>query len=153
MSLVQWAQGIKGVGRRQRLSQASSQSQQDRTLRRQEACLPGSKTSLPVPVETPIISCISFFFPGFCFLIFYTGVLVSAIQQRESAVITHMPPPSGASLPCPHPAIGVITEGQTELTLPCLPSAVRFAHSTVYMLMTLSPFVPLSPIFLNPSSL
>ena len=58
--------GVKGTGRRQRLSQVSSQSQQDRTLRRQEACLPCSKTSLLIPVETPIISCISFFF----FLVF-----------------------------------------------------------------------------------
>ena len=138
--------GVKGTGRRQRLSQVSSQSQQDRTLRRQEACLPCSKTSLLIPVETPIISCISFFFSWFLFfLIFYTGVLVSAIQQRESAIITHIPPLSGSSLPCHQPAIWVTTEGQTELALPCFPSAVRFAHSTVYMLMTRSPFVPLFP--------
>ena len=33
----------------------------------------------------------------------YNVVLVSAIQQRRSAIIIHVSPPSCASLPCPHP--------------------------------------------------
>ena len=151
------SQGVPGIvgtrgsghGKTSEAVTASSQSQQGRTLGRQEACLPGSKTSLLIPVETPIISCISFFFfPGSCFLIFLHRCIGF---RRTTARISHnytwvrIPPLSGTSLPCPHPAIWVITEGQTELARPRFPSAVCPAHSTVYMLMTRSPFVPLFP--------
>ena len=77
------------------------------------------------------------------------NVLVSAAQQRESAVSIHMPPPSGAFLPIttPIPTLQVITEHRVEL--PVLYSnfllALYFTYGNVYISVLLSQFVPPSP--------
>ena len=146
MSLVQWAQGLRA---REDVRGCHKYRPRANRIEPSEGKKPASPTLRPVCSslwKLPLFLAYLFFFSWFLFfLIFYTGVLVSAIQQHESAIITHIPPLSGSSLPCPQPAIWVIKEGQTELALPCFPSAVRFAHSTVYMLMTRSPFVPLFP--------
>ena len=74
-------------------------------------------------------------------------MLVSVIQQCESTIIIHLSSPSQISLPSPIPSLQVITECQTGLPVPHSSSspAIHLAPSSVYMLMLLSPLVPLSP--------
>ena len=74
-------------------------------------------------------------------------MLVSAVQQRKSAIIIHISLPSWASLPYPHPT--PLGHHRVSGWLPVLYSnispAICFTHGSVYMSMLLSPFVPLSP--------
>ena len=78
---------------------------------------------------------------------FYSAVLVSAIQQCNLAIIIHTSPPSLDSLSSLHPIPSGHQEGQTGL--PVLHSnfspAVHPILDSVYMLMLLSSFIPLSP--------
>ena len=78
---------------------------------------------------------------------FYSVVLVSVKQQCKSAIIIHTSPPSLDSLSSLHPIPSGHQEGQTGL--PVLHSnfspAVHPILDSVYMLMLLSSFIPLSP--------
>ena len=79
----------------------------------------------------------------FIFLI-YNAMLVSAIQQCESAIIIHKSPLSSASLLSLHPTplgtrLGSLYYTATSHQLSIL------SMVCVYMLMLLSPFIPLSP--------
>ena len=92
-----------------------------------------------------------------CIFNFYNVVLVSAIQQCKSAIIIHTLPPSPVSLPSSIPSPQVITESQPGL--PVLhrnfSPAIHLTPDTVYMLMLLPAFVPLSPsptVFTSPFS-
>ena len=77
----------------------------------------------------------------------YGVVLVSAIQQHESAIITHTSPPCCASLPSPYPT--PLGHHRAQSWAPCvtqqLPTSMYFTCDNVHMLMLLSSFVPPSP--------
>ena len=64
----------------------------------------------------------------------------------QSAIIIHTSLPSQASLLSPNPPLQVITEHQAGLLVlySNFSPAIYFTHDSVYMLMLLSPFVPLS---------
>ena len=83
--------------------------------------------------RSPLSSLPHFFCIGIQLL--YNVVLVSAVQQCESATCTHTSPPSWASLPPSVPPLWGITEHQAEL--PALhgrfPLAVYFTHGSVNM--------------------
>ena len=74
----------------------------------------------------------------------YNVVLVFTIQQHESAVSIHVPPPLGPPSRRPIPPLQVITEPQAEL--PGLhsgfPSAVYVTRGSVYISALLSLLVP-----------
>ena len=81
----------------------------------------------------------------------YNVVLVSAIQQDESAIIIHISPPSWASLPLPTASHlpQVITECQAGLPILYnnFSPAIHFTHDSVSMLMESMSFCHLlSPI-------
>ena len=75
----------------------------------------------------------------------YNAVLVSVVQQRESALCIHISPPHQVFLPPPPP----IPPGHHRAELPVLyssfPLASYFTHESVYMSMLLSQFVSSSP--------
>jgi len=83
------------------------------------------------------------------YLIFYSVLFVSATQQWELAIMIHLTPLSWASFPPSSlpSSILVITECQTGLLVlySKFSPAIYFTHSSMYMLMLLSSFVPLSP--------
>ena len=71
------------------------------------------------------------------------AVLVSTVQQSESAVYTHASPPSWTSLhPTPILLLWVITEHQSELPVLCrnFPLAIYLTHGSECT--TISQFVP-----------
>ena len=69
-------------------------------------------------------------------------MLVSAIQQRESAVSIHISPPSSASLLSPPciPLLKVLTKHWAALPVLCssFSIAIYFTHGTLYMSIPLS---------------
>ena len=81
------------------------------------------------------------------FFNFYSVVLVSAVPQRESPIIIHLSPSSWVSLLSPHPTpLG--HHESTRLGSPCYRATshqLSTTHDSAYMLILLSPFVPLSP--------
>ena len=83
------------------------------------------------------------------YLNFHSVLLVSATQQWESVLMIHLTPLSWASFPPCSPLSSplVIMESQTGLLVlyTNFSPAIYFTHSCIYMLMLLSPFVPLSP--------
>ena len=82
------------------------------------------------------------FFFFFSFFNFCNIVFVSSIQQHEIAIMIHISLPSAP----PIPPFQVITECQTGLVvLHSNLKAIHLTHDNVYMLMQLSPFIPLSP--------
>ena len=79
----------------------------------------------------------------------FAMLLVSAVQQCESAICIHILPPSWSSLP-PTPHISpfyVITEHWVELLVlhSSFPLAIYCTHDNVYMSMLFSQFLPPSP--------
>ena len=79
-------------------------------------------------------------------------VLVSAIQQCESAICIHMPPRHLLDLPPtahPFPPFQVVIDYQTELPVlnSSFPLAIYFTYGNIYVSMLLSQFIPLSPFF------
>lgn len=82
-----------------------------------------------------------------CIFNFYKVVLVSALQQCRSAIITHTLPPSPVSLASSIPSPQVIAERPTGFLVlhRTFSPAIHLTPDSVYILMLLSPFVPLSP--------
>ena len=76
----------------------------------------------------------------------YNIVLVSAIQQGESAVSIYTSPPS-SSPPLPTPPLEVVTEYRLELSVlySSFPLAIYFTHGYVYVSVLLFWFIPPSP--------
>ena len=74
-------------------------------------------------------------------------MLVSAVQQNESAVCNLYPLPLGPPSHPPHPTPVVLTKHQADLPVlySSFPLAICFTHGNVYMSMLLSQFVPPSP--------
>ena len=66
----------------------------------------------------------------------YNAVLVSAVQQRASAIRIHVSPPSWACLPPPNPP---------PVLHDFFPPAVYFKHDGVYVSTLLSQFIPPTP--------
>lgn len=94
-----------------------------------------------------MLSCVICLFSFILLLFyFYNVVLVSAKQQFESAIIIHVFPPSRASLHSPLPTF--LGQLRTTDWAPCviwqLLTTVYFTYNSVYMLLLLSPFVPLT---------
>ena len=61
-------------------------------------------------------------------------MLVSAVQQCESAMHIHKPPPSWTSLPPPIPALYVITEHLAELPVLCSKFSLANLHMHAWTL-------------------
>ena len=72
-------------------------------------------------------------------IILYNIVLVSAVQQHESVISIHIPPPSRAFLPLLIPPLYVVTQYQAEFPLlySNFPLTVYFTHGSVYVSTTL----------------
>ena len=74
-------------------------------------------------------------------------VLVSAVQQSESAICIHLSPyplPLASSSHPPYPTPQVVTKHRADLPVlcSCFPLAIYFTFGSVYMSMPLSHFVP-----------
>ena len=100
-----------------------------------------------------------FFFNIYIFIgveLFYSVVLVSAVQRYESALGTHRFPPSSASLPLPHPTPLSCHRHRIEfLVLSNFLQVMCFTHGSVYASVPLSQSVPPSPssaVFTSPLS-
>jgi len=86
----------------------------------------------------------------------YSVVLVSAVQQNESAPCIHIYLPFGTFLPLiAHPLpIQVTAEHQAELPALYISSllAICFTHASVHMSVPVSPFMPSpAPAHVHPS--
>ena len=87
----------------------------------------------------------------------YNVVLVSAVEQSESAICIYISPLSWASLPHPLiPPLQVITEHRAELPVlySSFPLAIYVTHGSVYMSVLLSQFIhpSLLPLSTSPFS-
>ena len=98
-------------------------------------------------INFPITQCFLNFFFLIGVQLLYNVVLVSAVQQSESAICIHISPPSWTSLP-PHtppiPPTQVKTEHGAELPAlySRLPLAICFTHGSVYMSIPIPQFIP-----------
>ena len=83
-------------------------------------------------------------------------MLVSAVQQHESAISIHTSPPSGTSLPPLLPS-HILGHHRALSWVPratnCFPLAFYFTHDSICMSVLLSQFVPPSPAPPVPTSL
>ena len=80
----------------------------------------------------------------------HNAVLVSVVQQNESAICIDISPiPSLLRLPptLPIPPLQVVTKHRADLPVlcGCFPLAMHFTVGSVYMSMLLSHFIPASP--------
>ena len=107
--------------------------------------------SKSLPINTTMVFLNGLFLIFLIKIYFYNAVLVSAIQQCKSAIITHTSLPSLASLPSPILSLQVIIEHQTGL--PVLhrnfSPAIHLTGDRVCMLMLLSPFISQSDQLIN----
>ena len=78
----------------------------------------------------------------------YNDVLVSAIQQCESAIDIHMPPPSRTSLP-PQPSAQPSRLSRVLVCTPCaiqhFPLATNFTYGNLYVSVLLNLSHPFPP--------
>ena len=87
----------------------------------------------------------------------HNGVLVSALQQSESAICIHISPyllPLASPSHLPIPPLYVVTQHQADLPVlcGCFPLAIYFTFGSVYLSMPVSHFVPACPSPLPVSS-